>query len=218
VGIEGIPDAVRRSMQILATHRALFGRRVHGGRGARTMSEQDIARVIAVFEAERARWALVGAHAIGLLTEPRATADFDFIVEGAKLGGVLRGLTQVFGDLGENDIGAAIQLQAIDVDLIRSTNHRLFQLALDDTQQIGAWQVPRTEVLVVLKFLAAVSPWRNRDKRIHDVGDLSLVYQSGGAALDRARMEQLSALVYPGAEAEFRALLAKIDRGDPIAI
>jgi hypothetical protein len=218
VSPDGIPEAIRRSMRILATHRALFGRPVRGGRGAYTMSEADVVRVIEVFEAKRIGWALVGAHAIGLITEPRATADFDFIVEGAKLGSIVRELTKKFGELGENDIGAAVQLKAIDVDLIRSTNHPLFQVALEHLRTIGEWRVPRTEVLIVLKFLAAVSPWRNRDKRIHDVGDISVVYRTAGGELDRAMMLKLASLVYPGAEREFRDLLDKIDRGDPISI
>lgn len=205
-------------MQILATHRALFGRPVRGRGAVRTMSETDIVGVVEVFEANRAGWALVGAHAIGLVTEPRATADFDFIVEGAKLGGITRGLTNKFGDLGEHDIGAAIQLKAIDVDLIRSTNHPLFQVAIEQRRTIGAWNVPRTEVLVVLKFLAAVSPWRNRNKRRQDVTDIALVYQTAGSELDRAMMIELAGLVYPGAEREFRELLDKIDRDEPISI
>jgi hypothetical protein len=182
------------------------------------MSETDIVRVIEVFEAAHVDWALVGAHAIGLVTEPRATADFDFIVDGARLPDVMRGLAQEFGALGETDIGAAIQLKSIDVDLIRSTNHPLFQAALDHLRTIGDWKVPRTEVLIVLKFLAAVSPWRNRNKRMHDVGDITLVYQTARHELDRALMLKLSELVYPGAEEEFRELLGKIDRGDPISI
>ena len=178
-------------MQILATHRALFG-----ARGRRTMSEVDIARVVEVFESNRATWALVGAHAIGLLTEPRATGDFDFIVEGGKLQGVLDNLAEIFGDLGANDIGAAIQLKAIDVDLIRSTNHELFHEAIQQVRTIGAWKVPRTEVLLVLKFLAAVSPWRNRDKRRQDIVDLSTTYNAVGADhLDRAEMIRLAARV-----------------------
>ena len=80
------------------------------------MSELEIARVVEVFEKNHAGWALVGAHAVALLTEPRATADFDFIVESSKLEPICRDLTEVFGDLGENDIGAAIQLKAIDVE------------------------------------------------------------------------------------------------------
>ena len=181
------------------------------------MSEADIHRVVEVFEASRARWALVGAHAIGLVTEPRATADFDFIVEASKLCVVVRGLAKEFGELGETDIGAAIQLKAIDVDLIRSNNHPLFQAALEQVRTVGDWKVPRTEVLVVLKFLAAVSPTRNQGKRMHDVGDIVHVYRQDGG-LDRAQMIELSRLVYPGAEREFTDLLDKIDRGEPIAI
>jgi hypothetical protein len=218
VSPDGIPAAIRRSMQILATHRGLFGRPARGGGGARVMSEADIVRVIKVFEDVGASWALVGAHAIGLLTEPRATADFGFVVEGIKLERVVRGLAGAFGALGSNDIGAAIQLKAIDVDLIRSTNHPLFQIALEQRRTIGDWKVPRTEVLVVLKFLAAVSPWRDRRKRMQDISDISYVYEVVSAELDRAMMLDLARLVYPGAEREFAELLDKLDRGDPISI
>jgi hypothetical protein len=203
-------------MRILATHRALFGRRGNRGR-AREMSEADVVRVIRVFKAKRARWALVGAHAVGLLTEPRATADFDFIVDAAKLDELIRALTKEFGPLKERDIGAAVQLTAIDIDLIRSNEHPLFEVALEKRRTVGAWRVPRTEVLIVLKFMAAVSPRRNRSKRRQDVADIGFVYQAAGK-LDRAMMIKLSRLVYPGAEVEFRELIGKIDRDEPIAI
>jgi hypothetical protein len=78
--------------------------------------------------------------------------------------------------------------------------------------------VPRTEVLVVLKFLAAVSPWRDRRKRMQDVFDISYVCEVVGAELDRAMMLDLARLVYPGAEREFAELLDKLDRGDPISV
>jgi hypothetical protein len=214
----GIPEPIRRSMRILATHRALFGRRDGAARAGRTMSEADINRVVEVFEACRARWALVGAHAIGLLTEPRATADFDFIVEAARLAIVVRRLAKEFGELGETDSGAAIQLKAIDVDLIRSNNHPLFQAALRQVRTVGDWKVPRTEVLIVLKFLSAVSPHRAPRRRRQDVTDLGNVYEDHRGDIDRAAMIELSRLVYPGAEREFTELLDKIDRGEPIAI
>lgn len=182
------------------------------------MNERDIVRVVGVFEANHAGWALVGAHAVGLLTEPRATADFDFIVEGGKLPAIVRDLTTAFGDLDVNDIGAALQLKAIDIDLIRSTNHPLFNEALSQVRTSGDWKVPRTEVLLALKFLAAVSPWRNRNKRVLDVADLGSIYAAHGAELDRPEMLRLAAMVYPGAEKEFGELLDKIDRGDPLSI
>lgn len=210
----GIPTAVRQSMQIVATHRALFARAPH-----RTMTEADIVRVVEVFEANHARWALVGAHAIGLLTQPRATADFDFIIEGSKLRAVLNGLTAAFGDLDASDIGAATQLRAIDVDLINSTNHQVFAEALARVRKVGEWNVPRTEVLIALKFLAAINPWRDRDKRAQDILDLRTVYRTVGAdQLDRDEMLELAGFAYPGAEREFSALLGKIDRGEPISI
>jgi hypothetical protein len=215
---DGIPEPIRQSMRILATHRALFGHRRSAARGARVMSEMDIVRVIRVFKAKRARWALVGAHAIGLVTEPRATADFDFIVDAAKLDDVVRALTKEFGPLDERDIGAAIQLTAIDVDLIRSTDHPLFGVALEQRRTVGDWRVPRTEVLIVLKFMAAVSLRRNRDERTRDVADIMLVYRTASGKLDRALMIELSRQVYRGAEVEFGQLLDKLDRGEPISI
>jgi hypothetical protein len=205
-------------MRILATHRALFGDQTFGERGTHMLSEAEIVRVVEVFEAKHAKWALVGAHAMGLITEPRATLDFDFVVEGSKLDAVVKALTKQFGELDERDIGAAIQLRAIDVDLIRSTSHPLFQVALDQLRTIREWRVPRTEVLVVLKFLAAVSPRRDSDKRMQDVTDIARIYKRARTQLDRTLMVELAALVYPGAETEFGELLDKLERGDRISI
>jgi hypothetical protein len=183
------------------------------------MSELDISRVVAVFKSNRAAWALVGAHAIGLLTEPRATADFDFIVESDKLDAIVHDLTKIFGDLDARDIGAAVQLTAIDIDLIRSGNHPLFVEALRRVQVVGEWKVPRTEALIALKFLASISPRRDSDKRGQDIVDLRRVYRAVGAdQLDREEAIRLGGLAYPGAERELREMLDKIDRGEPLAI
>jgi hypothetical protein len=49
--------------------------------------------------------------------------------------------------------------------------------------------------------------------------DLRAVYNAVGPDdLDRAEMVRLSALVYPGAERQFQALLDRVDRGDPIDV
>ena len=130
---------------------------------------------------------------------------------------MVRRLAKEFGELGETDIGAAIQLEAIDVDLIRSNNHPLFQAALRQVRTVVDWKVPRTEVLIVLEFLAAVSPHRAPRRRRQDVTDLGNVYEDHRGDIDRAAIE-LSRLVYPGAERELGELLDKIDRGEPIAI
>ena len=216
MSVEGIPGPIRRSMQILATHRALFGSR---GKTWFAMGAVEITRVVDVFKSNRTKWALVGAHAVGLLTEPRATADFDFIVESTKLKAILRDLTGAFGELDAKDIGAAVQLTAIDVDLIRSASHPLFREALRQIRVVGEWKVPRTEVLIALKFLAAISPWRTPAKKTRDVSDIAALYlEAEPDQLDRKEIIRLGDLAYPGAKRELRALLDKIDRGKPLAI
>lgn len=183
------------------------------------LSEQDISRGIAVFESNRAAWALVGAHAVGILTEPRATADFDFIVETRKLDAIVRDLSGAFGELDAREIGAAVRLTAIDINLIRSTNHALFQEALREVRTVGDWKLPRIEVLIALKFLAAISPWRDRVRKTRDMSDIAALYLAGEVPpLDREETIRLGGLAYPGAERELRDLLDRIDRGDPLSI
>ena len=181
--------------------------------------EERIGRVVGVFQRLGTRWALVGAHAIGALTVPRATVDFDFVVEEPKLKAILKALEQELGDLDAVDLGPAMRLRALDVDLIRSTTHSLFREALSRARSLGDWKIPTPEVLMVLKFLAAVSPWRERTKRMQDVVDLSALFLAvGREGLDEELMTQLASQVYPGAESEFAALLERIERGEPVTI
>ena len=158
----------------------------------------------------------MGAHAVGALTEPRATVDFDFVVEADKIPDVLALLENAFGDLDAVDIGAAVSLRAIDVDLIRSKTHSLFGEALDRTQPAGQWRIPVSELLIVLKFLSAVNPWRAPRKRRRDAVDLADLYEATApAGLDRDLMRDFASQVYPGAEEDFDRLLDRIDRGEP---
>ncbi len=181
--------------------------------------EKRIARVVGIFQAVGSDWALVGAHAIGTLAEPRATKDFDFVVEGSKLRAITKALEEEFGDLDAVDLGPAMRLRALDVDLILSTTHPLFQEALRRVRPVADWKVPVPEVLIVLKFLAAVSPWRERTKRMQDIVDLTiLVTTLGRDALDEALLKELAAQVYPGGDDELEALLGRIERGEPITI
>ncbi len=209
-----MPRSVRISLAILTTTRAIVERQEEA-----QVMEKRIARVVSTFQEVGSRWALVGAHAIGTFAEPRATADFDFVVEGAKLRAILKALEEEFGDLDAVDLGPAIRLRALDVDLIRSTTHSLFGEALAQVRSVADWKVPVPEVLIVLKFLAAVSPWRERTKRMQDIVDLTtLVTVLGTEELDAALLNRLAAQVYPGAHEELDALLGRIERGEPITI
>jgi hypothetical protein len=192
MSVEGIPEVVRRSMRILATHRALFGSRRTTGR---TLGESDINRVVSVFEIHGAAWALVGAH-----------------------DAILRDLDEAFGDLGAQDRGAMVRLGAIDVDLIRSSSHPLCEEALRQVLRVGEWRVARTEVLIALTFLAA-SRRQDRVRRGNDIVHIfSICHRLDAGQLDRETAIRLGGLAYPGAETELRELLDKIDRGEPLAI
>lgn len=194
----GLPATIRASLAILTTTRALVHRRDKAH-----LMEERIARVVAIFHEVGARWALVGAHAIGTLTEPRATVDFDFVVEESKLRKITQALEQAFGDLDIVDLGPAVRLRALDVDLIRSATHSLFREALSHVRLVGDWKIPVPEVLLVLKFLAAVSPWLDPSKRMYDIADLRTLYLTvGKEELDAALVDRLAAQVYPGAEKE----------------
>lgn len=91
--------------------------------------------------------------------------------------------------------------------------------ALTHVRPVADWNVPVPEVLIVLKYLAAVSPWRERTKRMQDVVDLTvLVTAVGREGLDGALLKKLAAQVYPGGEEELEALLGRIERAEPITI
>lgn len=180
--------------------------------------EDQVRKLVAVLEESGARWVVVGAHAVGFLTTPRATVDVDFVVEERKLSGVVAALEREIGPLDVEDIGPALRLKGIDVDLIRSTNHPLFAAVLEQAQRIEEWNVPRPEALIALKFMSAVSPWRSRVKRLQDTADLIAVYQASSEGLDRGLMSELAKLAYPGAQRELEALLDKVDRGEPLTI
>jgi hypothetical protein len=55
-------------------------------------------------------------------------------------------------------------------------------------------------------------------QRRQDVTDIGSICLAVGDSLDRERAIDLARSVDPGAEREFRNLLDKLDRGDPIKI
>lgn len=179
--------------------------------------DDAILQVIDAFDVTGARWALVGAVAFGLRVEPRATGDVDFVVEARFLPAVLARLRSAGLDLHEEDIGAAVRLHGLDVDLIRSSQHALFAEALDRIELVEQWRVPVVEVLVALKHMAAVNPWRARAKRIQDAADLVGLYQTA-PAFDRALALRLAGLAYSGASAELADMLDRVDRGGRLEV
>jgi hypothetical protein len=210
-----MPESVRASLAIL---RRSPGAHSFWAQGADVV-EDAAGRVVAAFDEVGARWCLVGAHAVGVYVEPRATVGFDFVFDDRKERKLLAALERAFGQLAVIDIDAALRLPAIDVDLIRASSNELFSAALEDTVVRGRWRVPSIEVLLALKFLSATSRFRRRERRIRDAADLASVYRTVDSdSLDREKLMRLAAKVFPGAERELADWLERIDRGEPIAV
>jgi hypothetical protein len=150
--------------------------------------------------------------------EPRATVGIDFIIDARRLRAVLSELEKDVGAIQTVDMGAAVRVTNLAIDLIRGDNHPLFRAALDAATDKGGVRVPPPEILVVLKFLSAVSPWRRLADRKQDAADLIRVYQALEAEFDRAGAIQLARRVYPGAEREFETVLDRIDRGEDVSL
>ena len=206
-----LPPGIATSLEILEFQNAL-------ARRGRANVEATFRRFIQVLDRVGTRWVLVGAHAVNVFVRPRATVDIDFVVDARKLGAILDGVRAEFGEVDTVDLGAALRIANLRVDLIRSDNHALFRLALDLAEEREGVRVPPPELLFVLKFLAAASPWRNAADRKQDAADLIRLVQTLGETLDRAATLAHAKQAYPGAEREIASVLERIDRGEDVPL
>jgi hypothetical protein len=204
-------QGVARGFEILRFQNSLMGRT--------GLDMEDVyRRVVGLLERLGVTWTVIGAHAVNVYARPPATVDLDFVVDGRALGRVLEELANEFGTLQTTDIGPALRVVNLSVDLVRSDNHPLFRAALDRGEQRGGARVPPPELLVALKFLSAVSAWRKPGERKQDAADLINVYQSVGADFDRRAAVQYGKTAYPGAERDLADILDRIDRGEDPAL
>jgi len=178
-----------------------------------------VEQVVAIVEELGIRWCLIGAHAVGEYTEPRATMDVDLLIDDRRMPGLLTRLTERLGDLDVDDIGPAVRLRAIAIDLVRASSNAVFKEVLTNAVPSGQWKIASLEGLIVLKFMAATSPFRGLTRRRQDMVDLIALYRSVDPSdLDRAYALQLAAKIYQGAQDELRAMLDKIDADEAIEI
>ena len=104
--------------------------------------EKTYRRVIDVLSRVGAQWSVVGAHAVNVYVEPRATVDVNFVVEARKMKPILRALEEEFGTVETTEIGAAVRVTNLSIDLIRGDNHPLFRAALDEAEERQGVRVP----------------------------------------------------------------------------
>jgi len=202
-----IPAGIAQSFAILRLS-AVIARRPE------VLMEDNFKRAIAAFERAGIPWAVIGAQAVNMYVRPRATVDVDFVVDGRRMKKVLAALEAEFGPTRSTDIGAAVRLESLALDLVRSETQPLFRAVLDTAVEREGVRVPPPELLVALKFMSSTSNYRDPNDRRQDAVDLARVVTTLGDDLDRKAALEYAKLVFPGAERELAAMFDAIDRGD----
>jgi hypothetical protein len=185
-----------------------------------------IADVLDALTKAHADFAVVGAHAVGVHARPRATIDFDVIVQGSKLASVSKMLRS--SGYTVRDEGDVVQIWVgpksteAACDLMRSTAHPLWETILLKTSPgtVAGREVPiaTRPALVALKFFSAVSPSRDREDRAQDVVDVARLVKTSWSLADRKEALSLVSVIHPGADGELARLLDDIAAGKPITI
>lgn len=219
MNVMALPAGIVESLRILKAQRALSDR-FHGRPPASEAPsmEETLERAVRALERTGVPWVLVGGHAVNLYVRPRATVDFDFVVDGRRLKTVVEALRAEFGPLTERSLGPAVRLEEVAIDLIRSDSHAVFRRALERAVERDGLRVVPPEVLVALKYHAAIGIWRDPEDRKLDASDLIRIYRALGDDFDREAAIELAGTAYPGADKEFRDLLDRIDRGEKLEI
>lgn len=202
-----LPAAMRESLGILQSQLWLQTREF-------APVEENVSRIVKALQQSGVAWAIIGAHAVNLYVRPRATVDLDVVIDGRYLKRVLGSLSDEFGEVTATDIGAALRISELALDIIRSDMQPVFRKAIDLAIDVDGVPVAPPELLIVLKYLAAVSPWRQAADRKQDAADLIRLVQTLGEDLDRDAAQRHAEGSFPGAPAQLAALFDQIDRGE----
>ncbi|MBI4600580.1 MAG: nucleotidyl transferase AbiEii/AbiGii toxin family protein, partial [Planctomycetes bacterium] len=177
-------------------------------------------------EAAGVDWVLVGAAAVNhYLKRPRATLDVDVVVREKDLRKAKRVLKAACPDLRETESsplgppeGTVVNFHGtlspdpmrLEADVIKSQSHELFGVALDRKVVAGGVKVATVEVLLALKYLAAVSPWRRPGDKHQDVADFIKAFKDNRDRIDRALLLDLAFRADEGAREDFPRFLDSV--------
>ncbi len=176
------------------------------------------------------RYAIVGANAINTMVDPpRQTHDLDLLLprrDADRLSDAL-----VAEGFEARDIGAAWRLRVAwfdpkkpVVDLMRRESHPLFEAIMKTevrektVPSYGKAPTITPEAAIAMKFMAAVGTHRGDPKKLQDLTDMFKVIGAWKGKLREQRVDDLVAMIYPGALAEFKTLRDDWEAGRPMTI
>jgi hypothetical protein len=179
--------------------------------------------VIDVLNAAGVRFMLAGAHAVGGWTnEPRTTQDVDVLVAIRHVKAAVRAIQSAYPRLELRDTPVVARFVdprtgKVVLDVMKA-NQPLFRDAMRFTRRIEtrrrSYFVPSLEFALAMKFAAMVSPRRERDKKIFDVGDFARMVKAN-PVIDLAKLGER---VYPGGGGEVLDLVRRIRTGGSLTL
>jgi hypothetical protein len=126
---------------------------------------------------------------------------------------------KAFPFLSARDRGGVIGLEKDKVEVIDviKPDEPLYNSVFSNAVETGGYEVPTLEMMVVLKYAAMVSPFRDASDKAQDFADLKRVVLNN-AGLDIEKVKKLAAVVCKDAPAEAERYILDIRAGRPIAI
>jgi len=168
-------------------------------------------------------WVLVGAAAMNhYLPRPRATLDVDVVVRQKDIPKAKLVLNEVCTDVRETEVHFHGVLSPdpsrLETDVIKSQSHELFGIALDRKTRIEAVSIVPVEVLLALKYLAAVSVWRAVEDKRMDVADFTRTFKANRSRIDRTLLIELASRAHATGKVDFPVFLDAVENDKPITI
>jgi hypothetical protein len=184
----------------------------------------EAAGVIRVLNAAGVKFVLMGAHALGGWTRaPRATQDVDVLVQKSHQRRAIQALRKAYDSLVVQELEVVTrfldphtQQPVIDVIKPYAALHRY---TLKHAVRVGdSHRVADLETSIANKFEAMIAYHRDILKRQQDAVDLALLVAHNKDNFDRARLEQLGAMVYAGGGKELLKHVDEVLAGRPLHI
>ncbi|MFO0841202.1 MAG: hypothetical protein U0797_02240 [Gemmataceae bacterium] len=180
--------------------------------------------VIAVLEAAKIKYVLVGAHGLGGWTrQPRATQDVDVIVAARQVRKAVRALQEAYPALEAKEFDVVVRLGHAEtgtflIDIIKPVE-KVMRAALQNRTEARsgkrAYFVPTLEMALTLKFAPMISLTRTQAKKHFDVGDFINMIEAN-SNIDEAKLAELGDLVYNGGGKEIVEKVGQVRRGEKL--
>lgn len=188
-------------------------------RGSHNVEPQQVIDVLN--DAGIRRWVLMGLYGyVGYLAQPRATQDVDLLVAEDELEKVILAIELRWPELQTERLEVVVRFrdpgevamtgemkQVIDVLLPSSDCYAAILARYHRIDKTTGHKVPTLEAACASKFAALVSPHRDFDRKQQDAVDLRNIMVPNSEEIDKAILERLGDLVYPGGGAELLEFL-----------